>query len=364
MAELKDHILASNHTEGKAQRRPFFKRKRGTEVLTREQVKAIKKGRKLLRKDLKKQGLKSKQDFEVIAASQGLYFDRWSFLAFWWMKGCGVWALLGAALLLIGVLFLYAMVTQLQGHFTINMSTGLFREGFVLADNKEFNGATTQLFSVPAENVPCVSISHIPETINDIDGSHNEQYFAYTFYLRNEGASVVDYEWTLRLNSESLGLTDATWVMIFEDDEMSFYARPDENGNVQALPAFGDDSHGYIHLPVQDFCRYPEEQFEVIHGRHNDYYRVIPYNFESGNVVATGHRENIAPADIHKYTIVIWLEGDDPDCTDDLIGGHCGMDLQFRLLGEEEEGGDRHIGAGWEDLWDNLIFWEDDKEGS
>ena len=54
---VEDYILAAENPEGKKQRRPIFKRKRGNEVLTREQVKAIKKGRKILRKDLKKQGV-------------------------------------------------------------------------------------------------------------------------------------------------------------------------------------------------------------------------------------------------------------------------------------------------------------------
>ena len=36
--------------------------------------------------------------------------------------------------------------------------------------------------------------------------------------------------------------------------------------------------------------------------------------------------------DVHKYTVVIWLEGDDPDCTNDLIGAHIGLQMDFRLL--------------------------------
>ena len=31
--------------------------------------------------------------------------------------------------------------------------------------------------------------------------------------------------------------------------------------------------------------------------------------------------------DIDKYTIVIWVEGDDPECTDDLIGGEIKMHM-------------------------------------
>ena len=33
-----------------------------------------------------------------------------------------------------------------------------------------------------------------------------------------------------------------------------------------------------------------------------------------------------------KYTVVFWLEGDDPDCTNDLIGAHIGMQMDFELI--------------------------------
>ena len=62
------NLTAVENTVGDAQRRPFFRRKRGGVVLTRQQVKAIKRGRKLLRRDMKKRGLKRKEDFELMAS--------------------------------------------------------------------------------------------------------------------------------------------------------------------------------------------------------------------------------------------------------------------------------------------------------
>ena len=35
---------------------------------------------------------------------------------------------------------------------------------------------------------------------------------------------------------------------------------------------------------------------------------------------------------MHKFTVVLWLEGDDPHCTDDLIGGHLGMEFNLELV--------------------------------
>ena len=38
-------------------------------------------------------------------------------------------------------------------------------------------------------------------------------------------------------------------------------------------------------------------------------------------------RENFNPGDTDRYTIVIWIEGDDPECLDNLIGGAIKMHM-------------------------------------
>ena len=40
-------------------------------------------------------------------------------------------------------------------------------------------------------------------------------------------------------------------------------------------------------------------------------------------------RESFNPGDIDKFTIVIYLEGDDPDCVDALIGGEMKMHMDI-----------------------------------
>ena len=136
MAKLEQFLIAASYEQGNPQRRPFLKRKRAGQELTREQVKAIKAGRKLLRKELKAKGIKDKSDFELTATNMGLYYDKHRFHLWllWLFHGCGMRALLLALLLLLLTLFAYSTITQLQGHFTINMSDGMFREGFVLSE--------------------------------------------------------------------------------------------------------------------------------------------------------------------------------------------------------------------------------------
>ncbi|MCR5664335.1 MAG: hypothetical protein K6G17_05570 [Oscillospiraceae bacterium] len=340
--------------------RRLFKRRRGGQVLSREQVKEIKAGRKKLRADMRRQGVRSKKQFELVAASLGLYFDKRRGLLFWLLKGKGLLMLLGAALLLLLALFLMSLFSQMRGYFTINLSNGMFKEGFVLSETADFANPSVALYCEPAVDVPCISIVQIEEDVNDAyEGQHNSDYFAYTFFLRNEGENTVDYVWSLGLTDESKKLSTACWVMVFEDGEMRFFAeRNGETGKAERIPGEENPTRGYTRTPLISQALNPGDQYEVITQRGNlKYYRLIPYPFEGKDVVTTGGRSAVEPFDVHKYTVVIWVEGDDPDANDSKIGGHLGLDMQFELVGEGgAAGGDE--GNRQSSIWDNLRFWD------
>lgn len=338
--------------------RRLIKYRRANVELTEAEVREIKAGRKKLRRDMKKQRIYNKKDFELVASGLGLYFDKNRLLPFlgWLFHGKGLLALLGALGLLLFALAVLSWAVQMRGHFTINLSDDLMKEGFVLSETADFAFPTTRLFSQPADDVPCVSISDIPEDIDETDGSHNEDYFAYTYYIRNEGENAVDYAWQVTLNSESLDLSKAAWVMVFEDGEMSFYAKPSSDGTVEALPSFDDSRHGYIEPVLRQFLA-DESQYELVKQVGSvGYYRAVPKNFVSDAIIAEDTRTNMAPGSIHKYTVVIWLEGDDPDCTDELIGGHLGLEMDFRLLNED---GEETNVSWWSNFLGGLKWWQD-----
>ena len=49
----------------------------------------------------------------------------------------------------------------------------------------------------------------------------------------------------------------------------------------------------------------------------------------SEGTIILEERKDFTPGTLDKYTIVIWLEGDDPDCTDPLIGGEIKMHMNI-----------------------------------
>ena len=339
-------------------------KKRGGIRLTREEVQEIKAGRKKLRQQMRESGIKSRREFELTASSLGLYFDKPRFGFLWFFSGRGLWLLLGALALLVLVLGMLSVVTQMRGLFTINMSQRMFKEGYALSEDISFKQGTGNLFCEPALDVPCISIVQIPEDIYDNEvwknpkaGEEAKEYqelgcFYYTFYIRNEGESTTGYKWDLNIESEDQNVGDALWVMVFEDDEMMLYARANKEGEAEALPGFDDDSVGYKKAPFIEQAKNPERNFEVIKETERfTYYRVVPDKFLTDTHVASGQQEEVDPLEIHKYTVVIWIEGADPECTDDLIGGHAGLGMHFSLIDEEESQGS----SNW---WDGLQFWK------
>ena len=51
--------------------------------------------------------------------------------------------------------------------------------------------------------------------------------------------------------------------------------------------------------------------------------------FKSDSVAVLKQVKNFKPKQKDKFTIVIWLEGDDPECKNDLLGGEIKMHMDF-----------------------------------
>lgn len=326
----------------------LLKKKRGGVNLDKKQIKEIKIARKKLRKELKKIGVKDIKEFEVTASSRGLYFDSTNKLAglFWAMHGKILFSLLGATALLLGAVFVASLISEMQGHFTINLSDSLDNSGFSLSDTEDFSNPTSRLYYDGEHSYTCISIADIEADLDlEAEGmQENLPYFIYTFYIRNEGEEAIDYEWELVKNSESQGLSQACWVMVFVDDQMMFYAAPGDDGNAETIPSIEDNSKGYLNAPMITYSSSPQEQYFVItETTIGEYYRVISVPFVNETTIAEGLVEGAELMDTHKYTILMWLEGDDPDCTDDIIGGHMGVEMQFDIATNDDEGEDLQL---------------------
>ena len=172
------------------------------------------------------------------------------------------------------------------------------------------------LNSKAAKNVTNISRTSLPENLNDVNGEHNgDNYVAYTFYLKNTGTASYSYDYTLNISRATLNIDSAVRVRLYftpdyykaETDQINYggayteYAKPKTNGN--GLPETEIDG-------------------------------TVMTNFVSSEVITNGRVDNFNPGDMAKITVVIWIEGDDPDCTDDLLGGQFKVDMIMSIVSE------------------------------
>ena len=67
--------------------------------------------------------------------------------------------------------------------------------------------------------------------------------------------------------------------------------------------------------------------------------------FETDKKIMTTTTKNFKVGQIDKYTIVIWIEGNDPECIDDIRNGHVRTRMTFGV--REDENDPKKFGEGF-----------------
>ncbi|MDO5140692.1 MAG: hypothetical protein Q4D40_04415 [Eubacteriales bacterium] len=187
------------------------------------------------------------------------------------------------ALLIVCGLFILAFMQEKMGNFTINLDRlEFYRKGIAIAADGGFTSPTARLTAAPVQDATNITFTDLPEDIDTVDGEHNGlNYMAYTYYVRNAGKEDLDYTATVKLKSCSKGAEKAVRVAIWKNDELKVYAARSSDGE-------------------------PEPDTEP---------------FESDSIVCTYTEPEFLVGNVDKYTIVIWMEGEDPECIDNIVGG-------------------------------------------
>ena len=209
---------------------------------------------------------------------------------------------------IIGVL---AFFGQNMGTFVISLGDDAFRTGIILSDNKEFSTSSPRLLVNPVNNSMPVSFDDIKiddalATDGDYVDTAGLTYIAYTFYLMNEGNTIVDVEFKIQITTMTNNIDAAARILLIQDDDvehMIIYRKADSN-------------------PINYYDHTPYE---------------LSKDFESSSRVCTNTFESFRPGDVKKYTLFIWLEGWDQDCDNSVMGGQLRMDMTFDIVKSIQE---------------------------
>ena len=209
--------------------------------------------------------------------------------------------------LLIFLILLYVVldIIYTQGKFTITLdSNETLESGLVIYDSLNNSHGKRKLEATPLVFMDNISYRWIPANVNtEADGSHNGQnYIAYSFYVENQGNEILNYHYEMYLDDVIKNVDEAIRIRIYHNDEETTYAKVNPMNN----------------QPEVNTTPFKEIK-------------------DADDIIISEKVGNFKPGDLDRMTILIWLEGDDPDCTDALLGG----ELKMHMVITEE-----HINQG------------------
>lgn len=214
-------------------------------------------------------------------------------------------------LLFLSIMFACSSYINKAGDFTVTMDKDAFNMGITLSETPDFKNATRFLAGEKCANMGDCTYEWLPEDIDDIDGTHNrsngQEFLAYTFYVKNAGEVNVGYKAHIDIESVALGADEALRVMVIQNGERSIYAKP-KKGTTNIM----ENNSG-----------------------HYD----ISENFKTNTKVMETDKEFFPVNEIDKYTVVIWLEGWDPECVDDILDGEIKMAMNFNAYELDDSDG-------------------------
>lgn len=201
--------------------------------------------------------------------------------------------------LLLGVVYALSAFVNKAGNFTVWITEEDLGR-ITLSDTPGFEENATLLEADIIPQMDNITKSWLPQNIDEGEGCHNgENYIAYTFYLKNTGEDEVKYSSQIDIHAVTKEADHAVRVMVFKNGEETVYAKP-QKGSTEPEPD------------------------------------TMP--FLSNTQVFQDTIDGFKPGAVDKYTVVIWLEGNDPECVDDIRGGVVKMSMNFKVL--EKTGGD------------------------
>ena len=201
-------------------------------------------------------------------------------------------------LLLIAFLFILAFMQEKMGNFTINLNRlELYRKGIAIDDKGTFDDPTARLTVKTVEDATNITITDLPDDLDNIDGDHNGyNYMAYTYYVRNAGKEDVKYVAKVRLDSCAKGAEKAVRIAVWRNGKRTVYAAPAADGG------------------PEDGC----------------------VSFENDKIVCSYEEPDFLVGNVDKYTIVIWMEGEDPECVDAIVGGSVQFSMTIDAMDHDE----------------------------
>lgn len=194
-------------------------------------------------------------------------------------------------------------------------------KSLVISDTMDFSQELITLNGTAINNADNISIFDINPEVMEIDGDHNgPDYIAYTFYVKNIGHNPITYTYNLSIQRSTKGMDEAAWVLLYHNGQQQILAKESKAGGAEI-------QQGNYEYPFKEDAKKPEQ---YSYDEETGIYTLTTEIFASSKIVEMAERPEIQPEEVDKFTVVIWLEGEDPECVNDILGGTIEMMMKLR----------------------------------
>lgn len=208
--------------------------------------------------------------------------------------------------LIVGIVTYYGLST---GGFTINVNDELNGVGIVLKEDPNAEGKQN-LNATELKNVQPISQPEVNEYYvlnrNGEYTSNGGNYVGYTFYLSNVGGKVCDVSAALKIvtNTNDVASAARFWVFVSKGVETN-------DGTTTSFTPVQVDSEGTIYKKKESSEEKEKEYQNSI--KNYGYKDCKDFTGEDSNIY-TDKFLDFKPGDSYKISIILWLDGNDPDC--------------------------------------------------
>ena len=200
---------------------------------------------------------------------------------------------IGIATVSLMIGYAFALLYDRTGRFSVSVENMDEVFAITLCETPDFRIKSSCLVNDQQVRINNICGDVLPANIDEIDGEHNGQnYLAYTFYCKNVGTAEASLNYQLTFNNVTNHVDECCRVRVYVNGVPTDYAKTRSDGE-------GMETH---------YCDAP---------------------FAGNYTVCYGYVNNVAVNQYAKFTVVIWVEGDDEDCNDSVIHGKIKFDMSI-----------------------------------
>ncbi len=210
-------------------------------------------------------------------------------------------AILAALVSILLVMYIISMLLTQWGDLVITIGDVYEGKSLMLSEGASFDDATVKLNGGTVKDVTNITKAWLPKGLDtEKDGQHNgENYLAYTFYLKNTGDQDLKYNTTMTVTGVSKSADEAVRVQIYKNGKDNMYAKGSYNNRKIA-------------------------ETDATIWKNND-------------TILSVKDSSLKAGSTDKYTVVMWIEGNDPECVDAIRGGSIRSQMVFDVVDESQE---------------------------